>query len=262
MTNTFIQTTLLLLREGLEALLVLAALAAYLTKAGAQDRLGALYGGAGLAVLASAVGAWLFAVLNSGAHSDLLEGIVLLTASGLMLYVSGWLLVRQDPRAWQSYLSKKADDALARQTIWAVAALAFLAVFREGAETILFINALASTSGGWGGSLFAGIAAAAVGLAILFYFINAVARKLPLRPLFILTSAFLFVMAVKFIGDAVSEFQQQALLPFDEIAGISWLSAAGLNATVEAVSIQTLIIASAAATYLFMRRQARLANRS
>ena len=73
-----------------------------------------------------------------------------------MLYVSGWLMVKQDPRGWQDYLAHKADHALAQDTVWAVGALAFLAVFREGAETVLFINALATTEGGWSAGLFAG----------------------------------------------------------------------------------------------------------
>src|SRR5262245_20907719 len=103
MTAAFVQAAAILLREGLEALLVLAALAAYLDKSGARDRLPALYIGAMLAVGASFVAAFLFEVFNNGAHSDVLEGVVILTAAALMLYVSGWLLLRQDPVAWQGY---------------------------------------------------------------------------------------------------------------------------------------------------------------
>ena len=69
------------------------------------------------AVGASIIAAWLFAVLNSGEHSDVLEGIIILVAAGLMLYVSGWLLVKQDPRGWQDYLAHKADNALAQDTV-------------------------------------------------------------------------------------------------------------------------------------------------
>ena len=149
MSSAFIQAAIILLREGLEAMLVIAALAGYLTKAGAGHRIQALYGGALAAVGASVIAAWLFAVLNSGEHSDVLEGIIILVAAALMLYVSGWLMVKQDPRGWQDYLAHKADHALSQDTVWAVGALAFLAVFREGAETVLFINALAKTEGGW-----------------------------------------------------------------------------------------------------------------
>jgi high-affinity iron transporter len=175
-----------------------------------------------------------------------------------MLYVSGWLMVKQDPRGWQEYLAHKADSALSQDTVWAVGALAFLAVFREGAETVLFINALATTEGGWSAGLFAGLAAATAGLAVLFYFINLIARKLPLRPLFIITSAFLFVMAIKFIGEAVQEFQEQAIITVTEVKGSAFLSAIGLNPSMEALSIQGLVILFALATYSVVQRNNRL----
>jgi high-affinity iron transporter len=260
MSSAFIQSAVILLREGLEAMLVIAALAGYLTKAGAGHRIQALYGGALAAVGASIVAAWLFAVLNSGEHSDVLEGAIILIAAALMLYVSGWLMVKQDPRGWQDYLAHKADSALAQGTVWAVGALAFLAVFREGAETVLFINALATAEGGWSAGLFAGLAAATLGLVVLFYFINLIARKIPLRPLFIITSAFLFAMAIKFIGEAVQEFQEQAMLPFTQLKSVSWLGALGLNPTLEALSAQLLVIVFALATYSVIQRNNRLAR--
>jgi high-affinity iron transporter len=258
MSSAFIQAAVILLREGLEAMLVIAALAGYLTKAGAGHRIQALYAGSLAAVGASIVAAWLFAVLNSGEHSDILEGIIILFAAGLMLYVSGWLMIKQDPRGWQDYLAHKADSALAQDTVWAVAALAFLAVFREGAETVLFVNALASAEGGWSAGLFAGLGAATIGLVVLFYFINLIAQKIPLRPLFIITSAFLFAMAIKFIGEAVQEFQEQAILPFTELKSVAWLGAIGLNPTLEALSAQLLVIVFALATYSVVQRNSRL----
>jgi high-affinity iron transporter len=142
--------------------------------------------------------------------------------------------------------------------VWAVAALAFLAVFREGAETVLFINALATAEGGWSAGLFAGLGAATVGLVVLFYFINLIAQKLPLRPLFIITSAFLFAMAIKFIGEAVQEFQEQAMLPVTELKSAAWLGAIGLNPSVEALSAQLLVIVFAVATYSVVQRNSRL----
>lgn len=258
MSSAFIQAAVILLREGLEAMLVIAALAAYLTKAGGGHRVKSLYAGALAAIGVSIIAAWLFAMLNSGQHSDLMEGVIILFAAALMLYVSGWLMVKQDPHGWKEYLAAKADNALAQDTAWAVAALAFLAVFREGAETVLFINALATTEGGWSVGLFGGLAAATLGLAVLFYFINLIAQKIPLRPLFIITSAFLFAMAIKFIGEAVQEFQEQSILPFTQVAGADWLSAIGLNPTVEALSLQLLVILFALATYSLVVRNNRL----
>jgi high-affinity iron transporter len=93
---------------------------------------------------------------------------------------------------------------------------------------------------------------------VLFYFINLIAQKIPLRPLFIITSAFLFAMAIKFIGEAVQEFQEQSILPFTEVKGATWLGTLGLNPTVEALSAQFLVIMFALATYSVVQRNSRL----
>jgi high-affinity iron transporter len=93
MSGVFLQAAGILIREGLEAILVIAALAVYLIKVGANARLPALYGGAGVAVLASIGTAWVFERFFGGAHDDLMEGVIILVAAALMLYVSGWPLV-------------------------------------------------------------------------------------------------------------------------------------------------------------------------
>ena len=257
MTGVFAQSAAILLREGLEALLVLAALAAYLDKAGARDRLPAFWSGAVLAVLASLVAAWVFERFNNGVHSDILEGIIILIAAAIMLYVSGWLMLRQDPRAWEGFLKNQADAALAKRTGMAVALLAFLAVFREGAETVLFVHALAKTSGGYSGELIGGLVAAALALVVLFFLINRVARRIPLRPLFVVTSAFLFFMAIKFIGEAIQEFQEQQIVSTSPLAGAGWLDRIGFNPTFEAVFAQLVVIVLAILTLLFVERRAR-----
>jgi high-affinity iron transporter len=262
MSAAFVQAAVILLREGLEAMLVIAALAAYLKKAGAEDRLAALYGGALVAILASLIAAWLFQTLNQGQHNDLIEAFVILAAAALMLYVSGWLWVRQDPRAWQAYLKQQAEGALAKGTGFAIAALAFLAVFREGAETVLFIHALAGSSGGWSAGLFAGLAVGAIALVVLFFVINAVATRLPLRVVFIATSAMLFIMAIKMIGDAITEFQEQLIVPSNPVSAGAWLLEIGLNPTREALIAQGAVIALAIVTFLVWHRNAARADRT
>jgi high-affinity iron transporter len=259
MTSTFVQAAAILLREGLEALLVIAALAAYLEKTGARERLGALYAGAGVAVLASLAAAALFEIFNNGMHSDILEGVIILAAAALMLYVSGWLMLRQDPRAWQGFLKAQADVALAKRTGIAVALLAFLAVFREGAETVLFVHALAKTAGGWSGELIAGLLASALALLVLFFVINHVARRVPLRPLFVVTSAFLFFMAIKFIGEGIQEFQEQQIVSVTPVAHSGWLEWIGFNPTVEAIAAQLVVVVLAIATFIMVDRRGRIA---
>jgi high-affinity iron transporter len=255
MLGTLLQAATILFREGLEAMLVIAALVGYLDKSGAAHRIRALYLGALAAAVASFIAAWIFAVFNSGQHDDTSEGVVIILASAIMLYISGWLMLKQDPKSWKTFIAGKVDTALAKDTAWAVGLLAFLSVFREGAETVLFITALANTEGGWTLGIFCGLLVGALLLAVLFYVLNRLARRIPLRPLFIVTSAFLFLMALKFIGDAVQEFQEQTYLLATPAPGSGWLEAIGLNPTVEALSIQFLVGLAVIAAFSLVRRE-------
>ena len=206
--------------------------------------------------------AWAFERFNNGAHNDLIEGVVIWAAAALMLYVSGWLFVRSDPRAWQAYLQAQADHALSQRTGIAIAALAFLSVFREGAETVLFIHALAKTSGGWSGALIGGLIFAAFALVVLFFVINGLAKRLPLRPVFMITSAFLFFMAIKFIGEGMQEFQEQQFVSFTPVPGANWLLEIGFNPTWEAIIAQLIVVAIAIGTVLVVSRQSRVEKAS
>jgi high-affinity iron transporter len=255
MSGGFVQAAVILLREGLEAMLVIVALAGYLEKVGSAHRVRPLYLGALAAVLASFVAAWIFAVFNDGQHDDTTEGIVIILAALIMLYVSGWLMIKQDPKSWKHYISTKANEALAKDTAWAVGVLAFLAVFREGGETVLFITALAGTEGGWTVAIFTGLLAGAAALAVLFVILHTLARRIPLRPLFVVTSAFLFVTALKFIGDAILEFQEQNIISTSPVASLAWLEQAGLNPTQEALSIQFLVALFVVAAFSLVRRE-------
>ena len=108
--------------------------------------------------------------------------------------------------------------------------------------------------------MFAGLAAAAVGLVILFFVINYVATRLPLRAVFIVTSALLFVMAIKMIGDAILEFQEQLIVPSNPVASMAWMLEYGLNPTREALMAQGAVIVLAIVTFLLWRRNANAAT--
>ncbi|MGG5820782.1 FTR1 family iron permease [Falsiroseomonas sp. HW251] len=237
-----LDAALILLREGLEAVLVLAALAALLIRV-APDRAGALYWGAGAGILASLVAAALYAAFLGGAHDDRVEAITCFLAAGLMLWTGGWLARSADPRAWSRALQAKADKALAgRNVALAVGAIGFLAVFREGAETVLFLAALGG--GGQPLMLALGIGVAAVLLVVLWMVISRGAVRLPLRPMFLVTSVFLLVMAARFAAAGVQELQEQTILPFTPIDA-DWLEDVGLPATWEALGtfIAVLLVA-------------------
>ena len=248
-----LQSGTILLREGLEALLVIAALAAFLKRAGFPEKVSSLYAGAGLAILASFGAAVVFELFFEGEHNDFVEAGVMVVAAVLMLYMSGWLYLKQDPRAWMSDLKRSAQRALDSGTTISLAAIAFLAVFREGGETILFLHALAKTSGGWTFGLIAGLVVAAACLVAIFYVIEKLAVMLPLRPVFLVTSAFLFLMGLRFIGGAIQELQEQTVVPYTAAPVPHWLEQLGVNPTWEAIGAQLVIAAIAVASTLAVK---------
>jgi high-affinity iron transporter len=247
MNATSIEAATILLREGIEAILVLAALATSLSRSGAEDKLKALWSGAAAALLASIAAAWVFERYYNGAHNDIFEGVIIFLAAALLFYVSGWLFLKQDPKAWQDYLKQHTDRAMVAGSGFVVATLAFLAVLREGGETVLFLHVLAQTNGGWTTGLVGGIVAAFAILAVVFWIILTTTRRLPLRAVFLVTSAFLFVMGLKFVGEGLQEFQEQALVPYDPAPGAGWLTQLGLNPTWEAVGAQAVVLVVALA---------------
>lgn len=256
--STAIQSGGILLREGLEALLIIAALAAILNRAGAKHAIPVLYTGAAMGVLASLAAAVAFELFLNGAHDDRLEAAVMVVAAALMLYMSGWLFLRQDPRAWTAELKSRADQALSDGTRWSLGLIAFLAVFREGGETVLFVHALAAQSGGWTSGLVLGLCAAAAVLAGLFVAMQWLAVRLPLRPVFIATSALLFCMGLRFIGGAVQELQEQAILPVHDLDAFADAAAAlGLGGSWEALGSQALVAAVAVAGVVLAGRFSR-----
>lgn len=246
---------LVILREGIEALLVIGALGAYLARSGAGVKIKVLWQGAALALVASLATAWVFDTYFGGNHDDLIEGCVMAVAAVLLLYVSGWLYVRQDPAAWQRALRAQVDKAVAKDgsNAFALGSVAFLAVYREGAETVLFLEAQAMSAGGWNLSIAAGIVSGFVVLALIYVLMERVALKLPLRPIFVATSALLFVLAIRFIGAALKEFQEMGWVPYDEVASLSWVEALGLNPSAEALLIQGLVVVVAASGAAFLR---------
>jgi high-affinity iron transporter len=254
------QAAVILLREGLEALLVIGALAAFLSSAQAPRALRALYLGVVAAIVASLIAAAAFALFLDGAHDDRLEAGVMILAAILMLYMSGWLLLKQDGRAWMQELRTSAEQALSTGALWTIGLISFFAVFREGAETVLFLHALASSEGGWNTGHIAGLLAAAVALGGMVYAMQWLTMRLPLRPIFLATSALLFVMALRFIGGAIQELQEQAILGVHEAPGALYdgLMALGFNATLEAITVQGVVIAAAIASFalLVMRKRA------
>ncbi len=238
------QSAFIIFREGAEALLIIAALAAYLARAGMAEKTRVLYLGAGLAVIASLILAYVFHTYFDGMHNDIIEGGTMVLASLVLLYVSGWLFARRDVRAWQGYLHDKVGRAVRENSgFFTLGLMSFLAVFREGAETVLFMQALASGGSGWGVGLMGGILMGLSGLVVLFVLVRALAVRLPIKPFFTVTAGMLYAMAVLFMGSGVLEFQELGWLPYTDAPLPDWFVNLGANPTWEGFGLQVILVA-------------------
>ncbi len=211
----FVSAFFILLREGLEAVLVVAAVIALLVRAGRRDGLPAVHAGW---IVALALGAltWLVAsyvVTISGATREVTEGLTALVAAAILLYVGFWMHDKSHARRWQSYVQGRLSGALSRGTTWGLAGVSFLAVYREVFETVLFYQALwLQTAPGSEHALLGGLAAAAVALAILSWLIVRGGLRLPLGLFFGMTSIVLAVLAVVLAGKGIAALQEAAVL--------------------------------------------------
>lgn len=253
---TFVQSFLILLREGFEAMLVITALVAYLRRSGQGDKVRVIGHGVGWATLASLAAAWALTQLPqlSGQNQEVLEGGVMLLAAAVLFHVSFWLMSKREAQAWQAYVKAQVDAAAQSGRLWALGLAAFLAVFREGAETVLFYQALVLASPGQMPALVAGIAAAALALAALYWAMRALSFRLPIRLFFTATAGLLFFLAVSFAGRGVLELQEGKILPItpvDLLPRIEWL---GLFPTVESLGAQALLVVPMVAALLWHAR--------
>src|SRR3989449_1489782 len=151
--NLFMESFVLLLREGFEAILLVAALMTFLARAGAVERRRHVAQGAWAAVGASVITAagieLLFQVTPR--EREALEGFTMLLATAVLVYVSFWLVLKIEAAKWSAFVKSRMEEALSAGSGWALASVAFLAVYREGFETILFYKALLTSAGPGGG---------------------------------------------------------------------------------------------------------------
>ena len=243
--SLFVSSFFLLVREGFEAILIVAALMTFLAKAGAGERRREVARGAWFAVLASVV-TWvlveaLFQItpMQRGA----LEGFTMLLAAAVLFYVSYWLLSKIEAAKWTAFVRGKMESALTSGSGLALSAVAFLAVYREGFETILFYKALFSSAGSGGTvSVLAGIAAGAVGLVAVYVLINRLGMRVAMKPFFAVTGVMLYYMAFVFAGKGIAELQEGRVVGLTVIEGAPRIPVLGIYPTVESLVLQGLLL--------------------
>ena len=265
--NLFFQSFVIMLREGLEAILIVGALMTFLVKMGASHRKRDINLGVAAAIGASLITA--FAVETvfhlTPANQEVLEGATMVVATVVLFYVSYWLLSKMEVVKWNHFVKSKVNDALTSGSSLALASAAFLAVYREGFETVLFYKALFFTEGpgGSGMPITAGILLGAAILVGVYIAISRFGVRLPLKPFFGVTSAFLYYMAFVFAGKGVAELQGGGVLPTTIVSWAPRMPALGIYPTVESLLAQGVlaILLLAALIWTFViepRRQARV----
>ena len=254
----FASSLLILLREGLEAILVLAAIVAFVVKTGRRDALPYIHVG-WIAAVVLGVATWLVAhylLEISGANRELTEGFSALLAAAMLLYVGYWLHSKSYAQAWQAFIRDQVTAALGKRTLWAMAGISFLAVYRELFEIILFYQTLWLQAGADGrGAVLAGIAAAALLLAAIGWAILKYSVRLPIGPFFAVTAGLLVLMAVVFVGHGVAALQEAGVVEATRVHFIT-LPLLGIRPTAQGLAAQALMLAAIAAGVLAGRRQA------
>jgi high-affinity iron transporter len=265
--NLFVQSFIIMLREGLEAILVVGALMTFLVKMGASDRRRDINLGGGAAVVASLLTAVALetVIQLSPGHREALEGATMVLATVVLFYVSYWLLSKMEVVKWNHFVKSKVQDALTSGSALALASAAFLAVYREGFETVLFYKALFVSGGSAVGAMpvVAGMAAGGVILVGVYVAIHRFGVRLPLKPFFGVTSAFLYYMAFVFAGKGIAELQEGALVTTTMLPGAPRLPALGIYPTAESLAAQALLVLLAllALTWTFVLEPRRAQSR-
>jgi high-affinity iron transporter len=255
----FVYSLLIILREGLEALLIVAAIIAYLIKNNHRDKLPLIRQSVFVALGASVVTALLFQMLfaNSGASRELLEGFTMLIAVVMLFSMSYWLLSKVEAHHWKAYLQGKLSESLSKGSLIGLWLTSFLAVYREGAETVLFYFALFGDAGSSVdmASILAGFIVGSVLLLVAYLVMRFTVVKLPLKPFFLFTGSFMYLMAFVFAGKGVLELIEGKLFQPTLLARapeVGWL---GIYPYAETLAPQAALIAAALIALWVMARQ-------
>ena len=260
-TTAFLGSFTILLREGLEALLIVIGMIAFLRKAERRDVLPYVHAGWIGALLAGVV-TWAVAtylVGVSGANREVTEGLSALFAAAVLLSVGIWMHQKSLAGRWQHYLQAKMSAALTRRSAIFLFSLAFIAVYREVFETILFFIAMWSEHNG--GAIVAGLIAGSGVLAAVAFWMLRISRRLPISQFFSISSILIAILAVVLVGKGIAALQEagwvaQALVSAPRI---EWL---GVYPSWQSLIAQVAVAVAAAIGFWMNMRSSRAAVRA
>ncbi len=241
----FLYSSGILFREGLEALLVIIALVAAVRQAGQGTRARDIYAGALIALACSVVLAWAVRHVLGDNTSDTLEGVFQLFAVVTLFYVSSWITSKSQAKQWKSFIGAQVEAARrSKGPSLALGLTAFLAVMREGAETIVFFQALmaGATEAAERQAIFVGVIAGTLALALAFIGLRKVTFMIPIGPVFTATSVLLYALAVIFAGQGIASFQESGVIGATFVSHVPTVPMLGLYPTIQTLIAQGILL--------------------
>ncbi|WP_220225727.1 FTR1 family protein [Gilliamella sp. ESL0443] len=251
--SVFLASFIIIFREGLEAILVIAAISAYLVRSNNKPMLKVVYLSSLFAVFASILAAIaLHTIVGlSGANQEIMEGCAMLLATVMLFFISNWMLSKSESIAWKNYVEGKVQNAVSTGSSFALGFAAFLAVFREGAETIIFYQAMLADANEHMDMVWYGLGVGMFVLAFVFVIIRFGTVKLPLKPFFIGTSALMYLMAIAFAGGGVKELQEADIIPVTSVDFVHSVEILGIYPTVETLLPQLFMVVAVIGSIIY-----------
>ncbi|WP_075577711.1 FTR1 family protein [Mammaliicoccus sciuri] len=239
---TFWDAALILLREGVEALLIIMALLTVTRKSEQTKASKWIVTGSVIGIVLSIALAFIFKAIfeNLGSTRELTEGLVGIGSVILMIIVGIWLHSKSSLDSWQNFINKNMDKAMSTGSIVTFGLVAFLSVFREGAETIIFYLGIVGKISTW--SLILGIIVASVILALIAIFFNQITKWIPIHRLFFIMSLFIFILAFKILGVSIHTLQILNIVPQHTINHLPFIDLIGFYPTYETLIPQLALV--------------------
>ncbi|KWW12987.1 hypothetical protein AS888_08580 [Peribacillus simplex] len=235
---------LILLREGLEALLIVATLLSFLNKIGQADKQKWIWAGVGAGLVASSALAVIinivFSQITAASSREYIEGITGIIAVSMMLTIGIWLHSKSNVHAWNRYISKQMNQAIATGSILSFALISFLSIFREGAETIIFYAGMAPYMEVK--QLLSGILLAFLILMVIGFIMLRYSVKLPMSVFFKVATILIYALAFKILGVSIHSLQVSQVIPTNTISSFPFIEAIGLYPTIETLVPQAVLL--------------------
>ena len=241
---SFVNSALIIFREGLEAALILAAILAMLRVVGATGAVRYIHLGWILALIVGGL-TWLATqtvVTLSGQHRESLEGFITVFAAVVLFYVGYWLHTRAETKKWQAFIRAKVQDIVSTKRMFALFSISFFAVYREALEVVLFYQALWLQSQQSRGAVVWGFVSGLILLLAATFAIFKLGLRLPLKYFFGATGTLLYIMAFIFAGNGIKELQAAGWLPSTPLTFPPQVPLLGIYPTLETLVAQTVML--------------------